>query len=122
MPDPVSENAEYVVFAWRGIAKLYLSQRGRWQDPGAVAVICARPLGAAQAVTRWLSRIRRAVMGSLRGIDADATVTREHRPGANAVRRQGSDPDLTTRSRWSIPRSPHLKAREVTGAGEDSVS
>jgi hypothetical protein len=62
MPDPVSERAEYVVMARRGIAKLYLFQRGQWLDPGPVAVNCARPFGAVQAVTRWLGRIRRAVM------------------------------------------------------------
>ena len=61
MPDPVSERAEYVVIARQGLAKLYLFQRGQWQDPGSVAVTCAHPRGAMQAVTRLLDRIRRAV-------------------------------------------------------------
>jgi hypothetical protein len=75
MPDPVSEYAEYVVIARRGIAKLYLCQRGQWQDPGAVAVTCARPLGAKQAVTRWLGRIRRVVMDRLPRMGDEAEVS-----------------------------------------------
>ena len=62
MADPVSERAEYVVLARQGVAKLYLFQRGEWQDPGPVAVNCARALGVTQAITRWLGRVRRVVM------------------------------------------------------------
>lgn len=90
MPDPVSEHAEYVVLARRGVAKLYLFQRGQWLDPGAVAVTSARPLGAKRAVTRWLGWIRRVVMDRL--------------PGS------------------SMPRSAYLRARGMTGAGEERVS
>jgi hypothetical protein len=72
VPDPVSEYAEYLVIARGGITKVYLSQRGRLQDPGTVAVICAPPLGAKQTVGRWLSRIRRTVMAWLRGVDVEA--------------------------------------------------
>jgi hypothetical protein len=64
MPDPVSETAEYVVMARPGLTTVYLSQHGRFQDPGAVAVICERPIGVMEAVTRWLSGFRHAGNGA----------------------------------------------------------
>ena len=45
MADPVSEDAEYVVFVRRGHPKLFLSQRGQLEDPGPVRVICDRQVG-----------------------------------------------------------------------------
>ncbi len=45
MPDPVSEDAAYVVIVRRGYPKLFLSQWGRLEDPGPVRVICDRRAG-----------------------------------------------------------------------------
>jgi hypothetical protein len=60
MPDPISECAEYLVVARGGSTQLYLSQRGRLQDPGTVAVVRVRPR-ATQALTGWLSWVRQRV-------------------------------------------------------------
>jgi hypothetical protein len=104
MPDPVSEYAEYVVIVRRGIAKLYLCQRGQWQDPGAVAVTCARPLGAKQAVTRWLGRIRRVVMDRLPRMGDEAEVSSRY---AVAPSRQvpGADAGESEQSPWAPGRT-----------------
>lgn len=40
MADPLSEDAEYVVVMQRGRLTLLLSQRGHFEDPGPVRVIC----------------------------------------------------------------------------------
>ena len=40
MPDPVTEDAKYLVVVQRGRPKLLLSQRGWLEEPGPVRVIC----------------------------------------------------------------------------------
>ena len=82
MPDPVSEYAEYFVVARGGITKLFLSQRGRLQDPGTVTVVCAPRLGPKQAVARWLSRIRRTVMAWLSGVGVETEARPRHAAAA----------------------------------------